>query len=97
MHRFYVPDLPDEGALIALPPDEARHLTTSVGIGLALYRASDAASRKTVANAVKQAMSGMLTARFGDTRSMLHARLAREALNCATAQEVRELVKKHLG
>ena len=27
MHRFYVPDLPDEGALIALPPDEARHLT----------------------------------------------------------------------
>jgi 16S rRNA (uracil1498-N3)-methyltransferase len=27
MHRFYVPDLPHEGALVALSDEEARHLT----------------------------------------------------------------------
>ncbi len=27
MHRFYVPDLPHEGALVALSEEEARHLT----------------------------------------------------------------------
>ena len=27
MHRFHAPDLPDEGALLALPDEEARHLT----------------------------------------------------------------------
>jgi hypothetical protein len=63
--------------------DEARHLTTSVGIGMALYRASDGPSRKTVASAIKQTMSSMLFARFGDTRAMLHARLAQEALDVA--------------
>lgn len=63
--------------------DEARHLTTSVGIGLALFRMSDVASRKKVGNAVKQAISGMLPARFGDTRSMLHTRLAQDALAVA--------------
>jgi P-aminobenzoate N-oxygenase AurF len=63
--------------------DEARHLTTSVGIGMALYRASDPASRKIVAASVKQAMSSMIFARFGDTRSMLHAQLAHDALAVA--------------
>jgi 16S rRNA (uracil1498-N3)-methyltransferase len=27
VHRFHTPDLPDEGALLALPDEEARHLT----------------------------------------------------------------------
>lgn len=65
--------------------DEARHLTTSVGIGLALYRATDAAGRKTVANTIKQAMSNMVFARFGETESILHAQLAQDALAIAVS------------
>ena len=34
MHRFYVPDLPHEGALVSLPEDEARHLTQVLRLSL---------------------------------------------------------------
>lgn len=34
MHRFYVPDLPHEGALVALSDDEARHLTQVLRLSL---------------------------------------------------------------
>lgn len=34
MHRFYVPDLPHEGALVALSDEEARHLTQVLRLGL---------------------------------------------------------------
>lgn len=68
--------------------DEARHLTTSVGIGMALYRRAAAPERKIVANTVKQAMSSMIFARFGETRSMLHAQLAQDALALAVRHPV---------
>ena len=34
MHRFYVPDLPGEGALVALAGDEARHMTQVLRLSL---------------------------------------------------------------
>jgi 16S rRNA (uracil1498-N3)-methyltransferase len=34
MHRFYVPDLPHEGALVALSDEEARHLTQVLRLAL---------------------------------------------------------------
>jgi hypothetical protein len=68
--------------------DEARHMTTSVGLGLGLYRAADAPSRKIIGNAVKQAMSSMIAARFGETRAMLHAQLAQDALALAVRHPV---------
>ena len=34
MHRFYVPDLPHEGALVALSGEEARHLTQVLRLAL---------------------------------------------------------------
>lgn len=34
MHRFYVPDLPHEGALVALSDEEARHLTQVLRLSL---------------------------------------------------------------
>ena len=34
MHRFYVPDMPHEGALVALSDEEARHLTQVLRLAL---------------------------------------------------------------
>lgn len=34
VHRFHAPDLPDEGALLSLPGDEARHLTQVLRLSL---------------------------------------------------------------